>query len=32
MILQAAGKKLKAVKDVVSLKRSNICDPGLWHQ
>jgi hypothetical protein len=32
MILQAAGKKLKAVKDLVSLKCSNICDPGLWHQ
>jgi hypothetical protein len=32
MILQAAGKKLKAVKDFFSLKCSNICDPGLWHQ
>jgi hypothetical protein len=32
MIVQAAGKKLKAVKDLFSLKHSNICDPGLWHQ
>jgi len=32
MILQAAAKKLKAVKDLFSLNRSNICDPGLWHQ
>jgi hypothetical protein len=32
MILQAAGKKQKAVKDVFSLKCSNIFDPGLWHQ
>jgi len=32
MILQAAGKKLKEVKDLFSLKCSNIHDPGLWHQ
>jgi hypothetical protein len=32
MILQAAGKKLKAVKDVFSLKHSKFFDPGLWHQ
>jgi hypothetical protein len=32
MILQAAGKKLKVVKEVFSLNRSNIFDPELWHQ